>query len=300
VASGNAIDAVARGPSGFVAITHGPNLDPSPGPQRNNLAAVSVDGVNWTEQSIVPDGHYNDIAFGRGVYVAVGGITTGVVIASRDGRSWNQVAEMPVGDLGAPRVLWRVRHTPAGFIAVGLGGKALISPDGLSWEQAEIMENPGARLNDAVFADGRFLVAGNFLATSTDARTWVRIGCGPQLPCLWSDPSGNAEGFLMLGPLLFGNDIFLLNGERDLFHSTDGLSWSRAGEPRTGWIVFAGGLFIELAGSNDRPARSTLDVSTSRDGSVWRKRTTASVGRSDMTCLTNRCLLLPWAIVMIP
>jgi hypothetical protein len=300
VGSGRPIDAVVRGPAGFLALTHLPTLDGKVMPTRSNIAAFSADGVNWVEQTIVPDGYYSSVAFGAGRYVAVGGLAPlggpGVVVASTDGRNWTAVARVEPGPVyGA--VLTRVQHTPLGFVAVGMGGSALSSIDGITWRTSSLSENPPDSsldlYRDAAYGAGRFLAVGTqSLSTSSDGQRWSRVVCGSQLPC-------HPRAAPNLWRALFGNRTFLVTGTVGLFRSIDGLAWSQAGSARGSDIIFAGGLFLERA-SLDHPMNTSFAVSTSQDGAIWEPRTTASVVRSDLTCATRRCLVFESAILLVP
>jgi hypothetical protein len=301
IASGKTIDAVARGPAGFVALTHDPAME---GPKlvvRKNIAALSTDGVNWTEQPIVPDGFYHAITGGAGLYVAVGGALAdsggaGVVVVSRDGRSWMEVAR-------ASGVLRRVRHTAGGFLAVGQSHGAMISPDGLTWREFLLANSPpAAQFNDVNFGGGRFVAVGMTLHISDDGQRWAPLACGPQLPCLAvTDPSGGTHAILNLYTSLFGNGAFLASGTAGLLRSTDGLTWSRLGDARGGDLIFAAGQYLELEPANRQdPFNTTYSVSTSTDGAGWQVRTTALPVRSDLTCADHRCLVFPAAIAVVP
>jgi hypothetical protein len=301
VGSGKTIDAVAHGPAGFVALTHDPAME---GPKlvvRNNIAALSVDALNWSEQAIVPDGYYHAIAGGAGLYVAVGGALAasggpGVVVVSRDGRSWMEVAR-------ATGVLRRVRHTAGGFLAVGHSHGAMISPDGLTWREFSLADSPpAAQFHDVNFGAGRFVAVGMTLHTSSDGQSWAPLACGPQLPCLpVTDPSGVTRNILNLYTSLFGNGLFLASGTAGLLRSNDGLTWSRVGDGRGGDLVFDGGQFLELSPARrEDPFNTSYNVSTSTDGALWQARTTAQVLRSDLACGTSRCLVFSAAIAVIP
>jgi hypothetical protein len=295
VASGKVIDAVAEGPAGFVAITH----LPSPGPKivsRNNIVATSVDGVNWAERTVTPDGHYWSITYGAGQYVAVGaeaaGGGVGLVITSPDGATWTDVAH-------ASTVLRRVRHTPAGFVAVGMNGVALASTNGRNWTES----NAGiGQFSDVAFGAGRFVAVGQVLAASADGRQWAPVPCGPTLPCMSiTDPSGGQHAILQAYRALFGNGKFLVTGVAGLLASPDGLTWSRAGDARDSRLAFSAGLFMELAPADPTNRQDpTVTVSTSPDGVTWHPRTTAVPIRTDDTCATSRCVVFPEAIVLIP
>jgi hypothetical protein len=300
VASGKPIDAIARGPAGFVAITHAPTLDGKGMPARNNLAAVSVDGLNWSEAPIDPDGHYWSISYGAGRYVAVGGMASGGgpgrIISSSDGRAWIEVAT-------TSQVLRRVRSTPAGFIAVGIQGAIVTSTDGSIWTETE-----GTRgmLWDANYGVGVFVAVGLTLAVGApNAQQWVAVPCGPTLPCNnVVDPSGVNHGILQLDTVDVGNGAFVTQGVAGLLRSHDGLAWTNVGEAHR-QLAFADGRFIAIDATNPQadatdPASRSFRIFDSVDGQTWQQRTTAMAAADNTTCATAHCLLLPAALLMIP
>jgi hypothetical protein len=302
VASGKTIDAIALGPAGYVAITHAPTLDGKAMPPRNNIAAVSVDGVSWGERPIDPDGFYHSIAASGARYVAVGGMAAGFgpgrIISSTDGRTWTAVAT-------TGQVLRRVRYTEAGFIAVGISGGVATSSDGLTWTEIPAATGGASALWDAAFGAGRFVVVGGTLAIgSRDGRQWSDVPCGADLPCMnVVDPSGIGHGILQLYQIEFGNGVFVAQGIAGLLRSSDGLHWTRVGDARSpmGYVVDR---FVALGaalppGTTGGTTRS-FAVSTSPDAQSWIDRTTAVAMPSDDTCVTGRCLLLPAGLLVVP
>jgi hypothetical protein len=298
VGSGKTIDAVTHGDAGYVALTHVETLDAKAMPSRTNIAAVSADGVSWSERAIDPDGDYRSIAFGAGVYVAVGGRFAGggpgLVATSPDGRRWTLSTET-----ASP--LRRVRHTAAGFVAVGMEGGVVVSRDGHAWSE---IQAPGRGLFwDGTFGAGRFVAVGQTMAVGpASGGPWSQVSCGPQLPCMSvTDPSGNAHAILELYGAEFGNALFLATGIAGLLRSPDGLTWTNVGEARDP-LAFAAGQFLTLAPVDPMDAMDTaFRVSTSLDGTSWRDRTAANaVAASDATCAESRCLLLPRGILIIP
>lgn len=297
VASGKPIDAITLGPKGYVAITHAPTLDTKVMPNRNNIVALSSDGVSWAERAIEPDGHYRSIAYGAGRYVAAGGEAggggPGLIIASVDGWSWTLVHEA-----GAP--LRRIRHTEAGFIAVGMYGVVLTSRDGTAWIESQ--EPARHQLEDATFGAGRFVALGLTVSVgSPDGLTWSTLPCGPQLPCATVTNLAAGGGFTHLSSVEFGNGVFVAQGW-SLLRSSDGLTWARSGGA-SGLSGFAAGHFIALSPLEPTAANGTsFRVSLSVDGQSWIERTTANAVPTADTCATPnaRCLLLPEGLLLIP
>jgi hypothetical protein len=147
----------------FTAIAVGPNG--SFGAQ----ILSSSDGTNWTAQAAPT--FWNDVAFlafGNGVYVAVGG----VVQVSTDGAAWT----MPVTSQNPPN---RLKFLNGQFMTVGDNGAIRTSGTGSTWTTRT--SGTTRNLYDVDYGNGTYAIAGGFnsqlgsgtLLTSTDAATWT-------------------------------------------------------------------------------------------------------------------------------
>lgn len=128
--------------------------------------AVSADGLSWTrEDTGIPA--IQGVAFGNGVYVAVGG----GIATSTDGLNWTPLAQAVVGNLSD------VAYGNDRFVAVGHGAfvaQVYISSDGVSWLQQASPASSG--FNQILFADGRFVAKnGDEFYFSTDGVTWTTL-----------------------------------------------------------------------------------------------------------------------------
>ncbi|MCB1062615.1 MAG: hypothetical protein KDN20_06815 [Verrucomicrobiae bacterium] len=140
-------------------------------------------------------------------------------------------------------------HSEETWIAVGYGGRRLVSTDaGKTWEIAEEWAQPGGddgnNLMSAVFAQGKFVVAGGggggdkgagHILVSEDGRTWRHT----------------LKTKNRVIPLLFGNDRFVAIGPGKQFvWSADAETWNEgakieekvATHPRKG--CFGNGVFV--------------------------------------------------------
>lgn len=293
VASGSVIDAVTHGAAGYVAIVHPVNTSGGKVDVRADTAAVSPDGVSWSERPIVPDAAYRSIAYGNGRYIAVGGVGSsggdGLIASSEDGMSWTEVGR-------APFPLIRIRYTAGGFMAVGMSGAAAQSSDGVVWTSSSAR---ALQLLDVDFGGHRFVAGGQSIATSSDGVHWSDLACGASLPCSTvTDPSGGQHAVLSLSTVVFGDGRFFATGSTGSLLSADGLTWSSAGPARDERLIFVGGELVEVSGASS--GQTAFTVSTSEDGVTFTPRGSASLTRTDATCLTSRCLLLPSAILIVP
>lgn len=145
------------------------------------VAAFSDNGIDWTQFEIVGD--YNQIAFGNGRYVAVGG--NGAVGVSFDGKTWTMKNNPNVtGDLRA------VVYAKGRFFVGGVDGLIMSTEDFETWEIAT-SNSAGVRyVRQIVYAENKFYAAcytssgAGEIWVSTDGKVWtvqqqmpVRLWC---------------------------------------------------------------------------------------------------------------------------
>jgi Photosynthesis system II assembly factor YCF48 len=128
---------------------------------------LSPDGVNWTpiipavNPQYIGNISFNDIAFGNGIFVAVGGTQSigfgppmplQVIITSPDGINWME-QESPGVD-----PLYGVTFENNTFVAVGANGTVLTSPDGVDWTLR--VPKTTDTLSAIGFGNGTFIAVG--------------------------------------------------------------------------------------------------------------------------------------------
>lgn len=187
--SGTANDlyAVTNSAAGFIAIG------------ANGTIITSSDGATWTSIPLVTTNTLYGITSGNGRFVAVG--AAGTLITSTDGITWqtDQTSSL-LPDLkgvafGAPQLAYV--YTPqngyttlnlpaATFVAVGVNGTLLTSPDGITWTTQNPI--PTNSLN-AVTYGHQFVAVGDGggIFTSIDGLTWLPAkNYSPSLPNLYA------------------------------------------------------------------------------------------------------------------
>jgi hypothetical protein len=284
-------DALVATPVGFVAISHAPTLDGRSMPSRNNIAAVSADGVSWEEHSLGPDIHGRGLAIGNGIIVLVGrrmgAEPRGVILVSGDGRRWEEVAS-PGGSLFA------ISFVRGRFHAFGEYGTFLTSGDGRIWQDHSRREL--VQLNDVAFGNGRYVAVGNVSwLTSADGQTWTehRSICGDVARCPGVvPPGGSPPGALGLFSVLFGNGVFVTQGSVGGWVSPDGLAWTEAPEV-VGNGTYTAGRFMALTRQPDA-------VMVSEDGRGWSKGTSFLVSDQPIGCLGRKCVAMDDGILVVP
>jgi hypothetical protein len=154
---GSSLNAVAHDGTQFIAVGSGQTIMTSP------------DGVDWTEQ-IVPDNFpgqsFHAIAVGDGTTVVVG---DNRIYRSFDGTVWEARSGLaPLPSNGVGRLHRTVVFGSRGFVTFGLGGSALVSPDGEDW--FSLTSAYSREWNDVAYGGGKFCAVGwsGALASSGD------------------------------------------------------------------------------------------------------------------------------------
>ena len=222
-----ALTRAVKGDSGYVAVG-------------DRQLFHSVDGLNWSAVYLPERPSLLSVAFGAGVYVAVGFEGTGY--RSTDGRIWevinlrttNNIFDityafdqfLAVGGFGILlysddgenwlsidtlgfETLFSIAAGPERVVAVGKDGQIYHSFDGFGWNSL-VFPNDGT-FESVAWANGNYLAVGRIGngRMSTDGVSWTAIEVPDNIISL----SGNADGFLAA------------NNTPDLLYSTDGLVW---------------------------------------------------------------------------
>ncbi len=183
-----------------------------------------------------------DVIYGDGRFVAVG--WTGRRAWSNDGLTWEDVANDFPGDNYEA-----VAYGGGYYVAVGYGLKSVRSADGVTWTDRQ--ESDGNGYTDIAYGDGLFVattIEGRVIV-SEDGADWF---AGLQLP-------GFAKG------ICFGDARFVIVGDAFARTSTNGVDWDEhaLGDVYLERCAYGEGLFFGLE-PPDRRYRST-------DGVVWER-----------------------------
>jgi len=221
-------------------------------------------GVTWAPQSAVGnDDWWEDVAYGNGIFVAVGSDFGGNrIITSPDGINWT------------PR---NVTSTSYGWSDVAFGNglfvavsayspdRVMTSPDGINWT-VRSAAGDNDEWDAVTFANGLFVAVGHFgdhrVMTSPDGINWTGRSA-----------AGNNDWWYGVA---YGNGIFAAvgaSGDR-VMTSPDGINWtvrSAAGDNDFWYdVVYGNGVFVAVA-----TGASGDHVMTSPDGITWTPRTAA-------------------------
>jgi len=255
-------------------VTYGNNLflalgDSGAGTGTN---LVSADGLIWTPGSFGAHGtnSLSEVAFGNGVFVAVGGIrpfgpfpNEPVILTSINGLAWSRAAISSV----TPQVDQRLRSVAfqnGQFVAVGQSSNnftalVLTSPDGATWCPQPLAVGP---VYGVTAGNGTFLVVGlsgggSVTRISSNGTTWT----GTDSPrYIGSDPH-----------IAYGGGRFFLFGSGGIMlESTTGTGFASATQTYHGelWDVFWNNGRYVAVGDADPEGFST-SLLTSADGVSW-------------------------------
>ena len=129
---------------------------------------TSPDGTTWTARtSGFGSSHINGVTYGDGLYVAVG--SDGTLTTSTDGTTWTS----RTSGFGTTYITG-VTHGDGLYVAVGGSGKLTTSTNGTSWTSRTSGFGSTA-INDVAYGDGLYVAVGDdgTLTTSTDGTTWT-------------------------------------------------------------------------------------------------------------------------------
>ena len=181
----------------------------------------STDGVNWTDNSSSERNTLRSVAYGNGKFVAVGQHCGAV---STNGIDWTEGRMFPEDPSGGD--FYKVVFANDVFVAVGNNGICALSTDGVSWTRGVTMRTDAFLINyayDVAYGNGIFVAVTNRDAvfTSTNGLNWI-----PQLA-----PLGKARG------ITYANGVFVAVGQEGFSAvSVDGVSWIEGGEIERGEV----------------------------------------------------------------
>ena len=132
---------------------------------------ASTNGVQWQLGSYTPGvaAEFSSVAFGNGLFVAVGGYPQPVLASSTDGLEWQ------AHDPQSPEPLRTVAYGNGTWLVVGDQGTVVTSPDGTNWSATSFLPTVPVSPRFLIFHNGLFvmLASPNLVLTSSDGFTWT-------------------------------------------------------------------------------------------------------------------------------
>lgn len=175
----------------------------------------------WQWANPLPQGNnLTGVAYGNGVYVAVGVI--GTVLASRDAATWTVVPIGTTADLSA--VSWDGRQ----FVAVGASGTVALSPYGFQWSVNSV--GSSEILAGAASDGGRLVVVGasGAIFWSLDGTMWQRAASATTSDLMAVSWTGTRFVAAERGGVVFPGAVTPVVG---ILSSPDGVAWTRTPVP---------------------------------------------------------------------
>lgn len=227
---------------------------------------ISSDGITWTNKTVM-GGTMNGIAFGNGIFVAVG--DGGVAFYSNDGITWTATS---AGVSSWNSVVWSGNQ----FVVVGLGALTLTSPDGVIWTQRSIVNGSW---REVAYGGGIYVavgdaVGGSGIRYSLDGITWLFATVDPHVfvgdinfrGVAYSSATGQ---FMAVGLDQSTNSVTET--------SSNGSTWvGVVGNIVCQTVEYGFGIWVAM------PEASTTSFMTSVSGASWTTRTRPANGVSDM------------------
>ncbi len=210
------LEAMAYGNGRLVAVGRG-----------EATLSASADSRDWQEYACLSSppasaAHLQDIAFGKGVFVAVGstrsliGADNGKILTSTDGREWETAFTLG----GVP--LWSVAFGEDHFVVGGGNGRVLVSDDGDTWSPVETPTSETIRrvrygdhgLGNTFAAVGE----GGMVMASPTGEEW-------QLLVGYASLDGEQRSINAVAFLPESSAFLAVGGEGLVLTSTDGRDW---------------------------------------------------------------------------
>ncbi|WP_171037917.1 T9SS type A sorting domain-containing protein [Dyadobacter luticola] len=198
----------AYGNGTFVAVGSVPLDNGATGLGQTNLAIASADGVNFTVGQTVKlvggTKAIHDVAFGNGLFVAVG--EDALIQTSQDGKNWTyRQVEFGQNLLG-------VTFGGGRFVAVGLHGLIMWSFDGIVWKKStnKVLYS----IKTVAYGNGMFVLVGPYglIGNSPDGSDWSYH---------YSGTTNHLNG------VAFGHNQWIAAGQNNtILTSTNGIKWT--------------------------------------------------------------------------
>ena len=238
------------------------------------LGALSVSPIRaahpleeWGQRTAPGTGYgLNAVAFGNGIFMAVGG--NGTTLISADGVNWTNSSPGNYGELR------NVHFLNGEFNVVGNTNRLLRSADGVNWTAFTL---PPGNYWDVAYGNNVYLVVGSGQTfASTDSVNWR--DAAPRINVF---PQGDVA--VRVGCVVFGAGEFVAMplyvnypAEQGFFHSTNGTNWTFTSGPYNAGVpnvqpsdmIYADGLFLIAS-------RAPRGIYSSSNGVSW---TGASAG----------------------
>ena len=141
---------------------------------------TSSDATTWTQQTSGFSGEIRGVAYGNGLFVAVG--ETGGMITSTDGITWTA----RTSQFSTTRI-WNVVYTGSRWFAVGESGKMSTSTNGTTWTSETSGFGATGNIQAIAYGGGRLFAAAGYSAASPAVGNKVLATSAVFNPVTYSD-----------------------------------------------------------------------------------------------------------------
>src|SRR5581483_1504343 len=243
----NDLTAIAYGNKQFVAAGNENYLNNAG--QGPAILVTSPDGIHWVGFQQALAGYMNGVAFGNGVFVAMGfDGTNNFSYTSADGTNWSVHLAAPAYIANGVRIgVESVAFGNGLFTALLYKDRVLTSPDGIVWTS----HTTGTLhwMNGIGYGQGKFVICGDYgdsaIFSSSNGISWTPSHASP-IPTIHNGLPYRASAY--------GNGAFVVVGSNSMIDSTNALDWLECFTPFAGntiefyGVTYANGLFVAVGG----------------------------------------------------
>jgi hypothetical protein len=251
----------------LTGVAYGNGIFVTGGP---NHMLASLDGLNWGSVAAGVGLGFNDIVFGNGIFVAVGGSiyasphfptsSSAFIKTSPDGLNWTTTRSTSGSGASYPGPLQGIAFGNGMFVAVAQDGQdnVLTSEDGANWT---VRVQASFSLKGVAAGTSGFVAVGGFgtLVSSSDGVEWVARSTGVGGGTVFGGP------YVPITKVVFANNTFVALGDYGIIlTSPDGVAWTSQNSGTTNTlnsVIFENGTFVAV-GVNGT-------ILTSPDAVVW-------------------------------
>ena len=206
------------------------------------------EGISWREQTTNTTNNLLSIAFGNGLWVAVG--EEGTILTSIDGISWTKQTS------NTTERLYGISYNNGIWVVVGSRGVILTSSNGTAWTKR--VSNTTKYLTNITYGNGVWVAIGHTtIVTSNNGISWT-------LRMSWDTYNSNYP----LQKVAYGNGMWVIAGHKGhIFTSSNGTSWTKRTTNTTEWlysIIYKKNMWI-VVGNNGT-------ILTSSNSTSWTLR----------------------------
>jgi len=219
----------------------------------SGVLATSPDGITWTARTSTTTIQLCSMAYGNGLYVAVGATTStpGVCVTSPDGITWTSRNPVAASEMIGMSVIFaegRFLMLPSS-VASAASNRIYHSVDGVSWSSISITVPYGSSASVGTIPWGRITYfKGLLILSGVSERLFISRDMGITWATVPTGFSWSYPGLISANGILFMPGAVPASGTSTyLWYSFDGFRWSRIEMPSANYWLTAGNNGAQLA-----------------------------------------------------